>query len=80
MPLQTRELLMHMLLWQKKVLPVQGAVGRGETVLPRPESTQVTRSRGLILHSLSWGRCIAAGAFAFPGVPSVLCTQGDRGQ
>lgn len=27
-PLQTKELLMHMLLWQKKVLPVQGAVGK----------------------------------------------------
>lgn len=25
MPLHTRELLMHMLLWQKNVLPIQGA-------------------------------------------------------
>ena len=31
-----------MLLWQKKVLPVQGAVGKKETLLLRTESIQIT--------------------------------------
>lgn len=31
-PLQTKELLMHMLLWQKKVLPVQGAAGKKKSL------------------------------------------------
>ena len=43
-PLQTKELLMHMLLWQKKVLPVQGAVERKKTLLLRRESKQIITS------------------------------------